>query len=43
MLANDTYRSLQGVHHVELFSDLTRKYDSFVHVVQPSVSYNKLV
>ncbi len=41
MLANDTYRSLQGVHHVELFSDLTRKYDSFVHVVQPSVSYNK--
>jgi len=40
---NDRYQSLQAIHHVELFSDLTKRYDTFVHVIQPSVSYNKPV
>jgi len=38
---NDQYQSLQAIHHVELFSDLTKRYDTFVHVIQPSLSYNK--
>jgi len=34
-----TYYS--NIHKVKLFTDLTKKYDGFIHVLQPSVEYIK--
>jgi len=38
--ANDDYQYYNNVTRVKLFSDLTKKYDTFVHVLQPSFTYN---
>ncbi|SFV69818.1 Outer membrane protein Imp, required for envelope biogenesis / Organic solvent tolerance protein precursor [hydrothermal vent metagenome] len=29
------------IHHLKIFTDLTKKFDNFVHVLQPSLSYIK--
>jgi len=38
---NDNYEYLSNFHRAKLFTDLTKKYDSFTHVIQPSVEYFK--
>lgn len=38
--AQNDYQYYNGVSRLNLYSDLTKKYDSFVHVIQPSISYN---
>jgi LPS-assembly protein len=38
--ANDDYQYYNNITRVKLFSDLTKKYDTFVHVLQPSFTYN---
>jgi len=38
--AQDDFQYYNNVSRVKLFSDLTKRYDSFVHVIQPSISYN---
>jgi len=35
----DNFQYYNNVHKVKLFTDLTKKFDSFTHVFQPSVSY----
>lgn len=37
----DQFEYYSNIHRVKLFSDLTKKYDSFVHVLQPSIEYIK--
>jgi len=36
----DNYNYFNGITRVKAFTDLTKKYDSFVHVLQPSVTYS---
>jgi len=38
---NDDYQYYSNFHRAKLFTDLTKKYDSFTHVIQPSVEYFK--
>jgi LPS-assembly protein len=39
--AYDDLEYYSNIHKVRLFTDLTKKYDSFVHVLQPSLEYIK--
>ena len=36
----DNFQYYNNVSRVKLFSDLTKRYDSYIHVIQPSISYN---
>lgn len=36
---NDNYQYFSNFHKAKIFTDLTKKYDSFTHVIQPSVEY----
>ena len=38
---NDEFQHYSNVHKIKLFSDLTKKYDTFTHVLQPSIHYKK--
>lgn len=40
VFVNDDYQYFNNVTRVQLFSDLTKKYSSFVHVLQPGVTYS---
>ena len=37
----DNFRYYSNIHKVKLFTDLTKKYDGFIHVLQPSLAYVK--
>ena len=37
----DAFSYYSNIHKVKLFTDLTKKYTDFIHVLQPSVSYVK--
>ena len=37
---NDDYQYENAISRIKLFSDLTKKYSDFVHVMQPSISYS---
>ena len=37
----DDYEYYSNIHKVKLFTDLTKKYDGFMHVLQPSLEYIK--
>jgi len=36
-----TFRYYSNIHKAKVFTDLTKKYDIFIHVLQPSVEYTK--
>jgi len=36
---HDDYSYYSNIHKVKIFSDLTKKYDGFVHILQPSLEY----
>lgn len=36
---HDDFEYYSNIHKVKLFTDLTKKYDGFIHVLQPSVQY----
>ncbi|WP_296823359.1 LPS-assembly protein LptD [Sulfurovum sp.] len=36
---HDSFQYYSNIHKVKLFTDLTKKYDDFIHVLQPSVEY----
>ena len=36
---NDSYQYYSNYHKAKLFTDLTKKYKSFTHVIQPSLEY----
>jgi len=38
---HDDYSYYSNIHKMKFFSDLTKRYDDFVHVLQPSISYIK--
>jgi len=38
-LKNDTYQYYSNIQKVALFTDLTKQYDSVIHVLQPSIEY----
>jgi len=38
---HDDYSYYSNIHKVKLFSDLTKRYDNFVHIMQPSLGYIK--
>lgn len=38
---HNTFEYYSNIHKVRLFSDLTKKYEDFIHVLQPSLSYLK--
>jgi len=38
---HNDFEHYSNVHIAKLFSDLTKKYDSFTHVMQPSLQYKK--
>jgi len=38
---HDDFEYYSNIHKVKLFTDLTKKYDDFIHVLQPSVQYVK--
>ncbi|SFZ97604.1 Outer membrane protein Imp, required for envelope biogenesis / Organic solvent tolerance protein precursor [hydrothermal vent metagenome] len=38
---HDQFQYYSNTHKAKIFSDLTKKYDTFVHVLQPSLSYLK--
>jgi LPS-assembly protein len=40
-LVHDYFQYNSNVHQAKLYSDLTRHYDGFIHVFQPSVRYTK--
>jgi len=40
-LVHDYFHYSSSVHQAKLFSDLTKQYKGFIHVLQPSVSYVK--
>ncbi len=40
VFTNDDFQYYNNVSRAKIFSDLTRKYNSFVHVLQPALSYN---
>ena len=35
----DDFEYYSNIHKVKLFTDLTKKYDGFIHVLQPSLTY----
>ena len=37
----DRFRYMSNVHKIQIYSDLTKKYDNFTHVMQPSLEYVK--
>ena len=37
----DDFQYYSNIHKVKLFTDLTKKYDGFIHVLQPSLTYLK--
>ena len=37
---NDEYDYYNNIHRIKLFSDLTKNYGSFMHVLQPSLTYS---
>ncbi|WP_373028712.1 LPS-assembly protein LptD [Sulfurovum sp.] len=37
----DDFEYYSTIHKVKLFTDLTKKYDDFIHVLQPSLTYIK--
>ncbi len=37
----DSFKYFSNVHNTKLFTDLTKKYADFVHVLQPSVQYRR--
>jgi len=37
--AYDDFRYYSNIHKVKMFTDLTREYESFIHVLQPSLEY----
>ena len=37
----DEFEYYSSIHNIKLFTDLTKNYDSFIHVLQPSLSYVK--
>ncbi|RLA58382.1 MAG: LPS-assembly protein LptD, partial [Epsilonproteobacteria bacterium] len=39
--AHDVFEYYSNIHKVNIFSDLTKKYDDFIHVLQPSLRYFK--
>jgi len=39
--AEDDLTYYSNIHKIKLFTDLTKKYDGFVHVLQPSIEYLK--
>ncbi len=36
---HDSFQYGSNLHRAKIFSDLTKKYDSFTHMIQPSMSY----
>ena len=38
---HDEFQYYSNTHKAKIFSDLTKKYESFTHVMQPSISYLK--
>ena len=36
---HDEFQYYSNIHKVKLFTDLTKKYDDFIHVLQPSIQY----
>ena len=38
---HDSFQYYSNVHKAKIFSDLTKKYESFTHVMQPSLAYVK--
>jgi len=38
---HDDFEYYSNIHKVKLFTDLTKKYDGFIHVLQPSLTYIK--
>ncbi len=38
---HDDYEYYSNIHKIRFFTDLTKKYDGFVHVLQPSLGYIK--
>lgn len=42
IVGEDNFTFATNVHKVKLYSDLTKSYNDFIHVVQPSLSYSKL-
>ena len=39
--AHSVFRYYSNIHKVKLFTDLTKKYKHFTHVMQPSIEYTK--
>ncbi len=37
----DDFQYYSNIHKVKFFTDLTKKYDDYIHVLQPSISYIK--
>lgn len=37
----DSFEYYSNIHKVKFFSDLTKKYDGFTHVLQPSLTYSR--
>jgi len=37
----DKFRYMSNLHKIKLYSDLTKKYDGFIHVLQPALEYLK--
>ena len=37
----DDYQYYSNIHKAKIFTDLTKKYDGFIHILQPSLSYLK--
>ncbi len=38
---NDEFQYYSNIHKVKFFTDLTKNYDNFIHVLQPSLGYVK--
>jgi LPS-assembly protein len=38
---HDAFQYYSNIHKVKIFTDLIKKYDKFIHVLQPSISYIK--
>ena len=38
---HDEFQYYSNIHKARIFTDLTKKYDSFIHVLQPSIEYVK--
>lgn len=38
--SNSDYQYFNNISRIQLFSDLTKRYDSYVHVIQPSLTYS---